>query len=147
MAAIIINYPRTFRREPAHQHANTQTHLAARVEADVPLHQHGRQLPLAVGDVIGRVALGAVHDQVDVEAVVGPGGEPQRAVLPVEGEVAHVDGTGRLEDEHAQPRHVAVAGDDDVAADGGEVRGNVRAAMRHRGRKQSVNASAIAGPR
>ena len=45
--------------------------------------------------------------EVDLEAVVGPGAELHEAGLLVEGEVAHVDLAGGLEDGRRRPEHLA----------------------------------------
>lgn len=100
---------------------------AARVHLDISLHPQVHQLPLAVGDVVGDVALRGVDDEVDVVAVVGPRREEHGAVLDVEGEVTHIDRARGLEDDHGQPRHIAVCSHDDVSADRREERRHVSA--------------------
>ena len=47
-------------------------------------------------------------DKIDVEAVVRPRSEQHGAVLFVERKISHVDSTRAAEDDHRQPRHIAV---------------------------------------
>ena len=63
----------------------------------------------------------------DLEAVVRPRREEHRAVLLVEREVLDVDGARAAEDDHRQPRHVAVRRHDDVCTDRRLVRRHVGA--------------------
>ena len=51
-----------------------------------------------------------------MQTVIGPAGELHGAALLVEREVLYIDGARRLEDGAAQPRYVAIVGDDDVGA-------------------------------
>ena len=90
--------------------------LAAGVEHHVPLYPGLYQVPLTVGHVVGEVGGVGRVEQVDLEAVVGPAGELHGAGLFVEGEVLHIDLTGRLEDGGAEPGHVPVRVDDGVGA-------------------------------
>jgi len=75
--------------------------------------------------------LAASVESYDLKAVVSPGGELHRAVLLVEREVLDVDGARAAEDDHRQPRDVAVRRHDDVGADRGLVRRHVGTARRH----------------
>ena len=90
--------------------------LAARVEDDVPLDPGLHKVPLPVGHVVGQVGGVGSVEQIDLVPVVRPAGELHGAGLFVEGEVLHIDLTGRLEDGGAKPFHVPVRVDDGVGA-------------------------------
>ena len=63
----------------------------------------------------------------DLEAIIGPRREKHRAVLFVERKVLDVDGARAAEDDHRQPRDVAVRRHDDVCTDRRHVRRYVSA--------------------
>ena len=90
--------------------------LTAGVEDHIPLDAGHHQVPLPVGHVVGEVRHVGGVDEVDLVPIVGPAGELHGAGLLVEGEIFHVDLTGRLEDRRAEPGHVPVRGDDGVGA-------------------------------
>ncbi len=88
--------------------------LAARVIFQVACRGQIDQVPLAVLYIVCGVSLVRVNVYVEEVAVEGPAGEDHVACLLIEGKVAHVDATRRLEDDRGEPGDVAVEVDNGV---------------------------------
>jgi len=102
--------------------------------------QHNKYLHLyrpgiTTGFSTGKKLRLTYFDEVQLKAVVRPRREQHRTVLLVERKISHVDGTRAAEDDHRQPRDVAVWRHDDVRADGRPVRRYVGAENTHARRR------------
>ena len=72
--------------------------LTAGVEDHIPLDAGHHQVPLPVGHVVGEVGHVGGVDEVHLVPIIRPASELHGAGLLVEGEIFHVDLTGRFED-------------------------------------------------
>ena len=93
-----------------------QVHIGlrtARVELDISLRVRFDDGPFVARNVVGQFEMGSVHKlKIQLAPVVSPGAELERARLHVEGEVANVDGAGRLEDGLGNPHDITVVRQD-----------------------------------